>query len=394
MSNNKTDVIWDTFNDHLMDNMKHLLSSLQFADVTLVCKDNVHVKAHSFVLSACSSVFSKLFNGEPQSNSKVSVEGIHHIDLYQILEFMYNGKIKVSEVRMNSFIAASKCLEVREICSEFENQKEESLLFGDNQEIETDLLASYITNHIPKQQIPIIYQTAQKCGEENCSEEFNTTVALTNHMKHVHQKIKYFCTECDYQGNRKLDIKLHRESKHEFIRYACTECEKHYTTQIQLKRHYESIHEHEGKKIYECDQCDFKTARGFYIKQHVKLIHEGEKTYKCDQCDFKTVHRSYIIQHNNIHEGVRFPCNDCDKKFSSPSGVRKHRQDVHRKRKTYKCDKCDFKTVDRSYIYEHNNRHKGVRFPCNECDKIFCFPSGVRKHKRDVHGKKTFNKSS
>ena len=174
----------------------------------------------------------------------------------------------------------------------------------------------------------------------------------------------------------------------------CTECEKHYTTQIQLKRHYESIHEHEGKKIYECDQCDFKTARGFYIKQHVKLIHEGENTYKCDQCEFKTVHRSYIIQHNNIHEGVRFPCNDCDKKFSSPSGVRKHKQDVHRKRKTYKCDKCDFKTVDRSYIYEHNNRHKGVRFPCNECDKIFCFPSGVRKHKRDVHGKKTFNKSS
>ena len=104
----------------------------------------------------------------------------------------------------------------------------------------------------------------------------SSTVALTNHMKHVHQKIKYFCTECDYQGNRKLDIKLHRESKHEFIMYECTECEKHFTRQSMLKRHYESIHE--GKKKYGCDQCDFKTAHRSKLNQHVKTIHVGEKT--------------------------------------------------------------------------------------------------------------------
>ena len=175
MANNKTDLIWHTFNDHLKDKMKHLLSSRQFADVTLVCDDNVHVKAHSFVLSACSPVFSNLFNGESQSNSTVSVEGIHHIDLYQILEFMYNGKTTVSEDRLNSFIAASKCLEVREICSEFEDQTEESPLFGDNQELKTELLASYITNHIREENIPEPgwFSVAQKCGEEYCSGEFN-----------------------------------------------------------------------------------------------------------------------------------------------------------------------------------------------------------------------------
>ena len=325
MANNKTDFIWHTFNDHLMYNMKHLLSSRQFADVTLVCKDNVHVKAHSFVLSACSPVFSKLFNGEPQSNSTVSVEGIHHIDLYQILEFMYNGKTTVSEDRMNSFIAASKCLEVREICSEFGDKKEESPPFGDNQELKTEWLDSYITNYLPQQPIPITYQTARKCSEENCSEKFNTTVAHTNHMKHVHQKIKYFCTECDYQGNRKLDVKRHRESKHEFVTYKCTKCEKHYAGQGKLKLHYESIHE--GKWKYECDQCDYKTTRRFFIKRHVKNAHE--RAYKCDQCDFKAIYKYYINAHKKIHG---FPCDECDKKFSYPNGVSKHKRDVHRKK--------------------------------------------------------------
>ncbi len=78
---NKLDLNWHTFTDHMLDNMKHLLSSNQFADVTLVCDNNVQIMAHSFVLSACSLVFSNLFNGESQSNATVFLKGIDHRDL-------------------------------------------------------------------------------------------------------------------------------------------------------------------------------------------------------------------------------------------------------------------------------------------------------------------------
>ena len=117
---NKLDLNWHTFTDHVLDNMKHLLSSNQFADVTLVCDDNVRIMAHSFVLSACSLVFSDLFNGESQSNATVFLKGIDHTDLNQILQFMYHGKATFSEDRMQSFIAASKSLEVKEISTGFE----------------------------------------------------------------------------------------------------------------------------------------------------------------------------------------------------------------------------------------------------------------------------------
>ena len=120
---NKIDLNWHTFNDHLLENVRHLLLSKQFADVTLVCDDNIHLKAHSFILSSCSSVFSNLFNGDCQSNAMVFLKGIDHRDLDQILQFMYNGKATFSEDRMNSFIAASKSIEVKEISTGFEDKK-------------------------------------------------------------------------------------------------------------------------------------------------------------------------------------------------------------------------------------------------------------------------------
>ena len=96
----KLDINRKSFNYHILDNMKHLLTSNQFADVTLVCDDNTQFRAHSFVLSACSSVFSNLFNGESQSNATVFLKGIDQRDVSQMLQFMYHGKASFSEDRM------------------------------------------------------------------------------------------------------------------------------------------------------------------------------------------------------------------------------------------------------------------------------------------------------
>ena len=76
MMTKQLDLNWHTFNDHVLANMKHLLLSTDFADVTLVCDDNVQVKAHSFILSSCSTVFSNLFNRTAQSNATVFLKGV------------------------------------------------------------------------------------------------------------------------------------------------------------------------------------------------------------------------------------------------------------------------------------------------------------------------------
>ena len=48
------DLRLDSYPQHLEDIMKKLLSSEEFADVTLVCDDGKQIRAHRNILSICS----------------------------------------------------------------------------------------------------------------------------------------------------------------------------------------------------------------------------------------------------------------------------------------------------------------------------------------------------
>ena len=71
--------------------------------------------------------------------------------------------------------------------------------------------------------------------------------------------------------------------------------------------------EHEGVK-YPCDQCDYKATWKHSLKRHFKSKHVGVK-HACDQCDHKATQRSDLFIHIiSEHEGVRYSCDQCDYK--------------------------------------------------------------------------------
>ena len=49
---------------------------------------------------------------------------------------------------------------------------------------------------------------------------------------------------------------------------------------------------HEGVK-YDCNQCDYKATQQTNLSQHQKEIHEGVK-YNCTQCDYKATHQTNL----------------------------------------------------------------------------------------------------
>ena len=62
----KYNVKWKTFNDHLVGVFKDLGEEGHFADVTLVSDDQVQTLAHKVVLSAFSPVLKSLLVSNPQ----------------------------------------------------------------------------------------------------------------------------------------------------------------------------------------------------------------------------------------------------------------------------------------------------------------------------------------
>ena len=116
MDQEKYTLIWHTYPEHLSGMMKDMLTTQDFADVTLVCDDKKSIMAHKNILSACSPVFKNILKLSTKSNHPVIyLMGIQFSEIESILQFMYLGEAKFSKERMNEFLWAVKDLEIKEL---------------------------------------------------------------------------------------------------------------------------------------------------------------------------------------------------------------------------------------------------------------------------------------
>ena len=62
MNQEKFNLKWHTYTDHLREILKDMMCSNELTDVTLVSEDKKKFKAHKVVLSASSSVFKSIIS--------------------------------------------------------------------------------------------------------------------------------------------------------------------------------------------------------------------------------------------------------------------------------------------------------------------------------------------
>ena len=127
MNQEKYNLNWHTYSDHLTDMLHNMRKSENLTYVTLVCDDQKQFKAHKIVLSACSTVFKNIIDILPVNSSVIHLRGIQHQEMETILEFMYLGVATFYQERMNEFLNVAKMLEIKEISKDVEfNDGEES----------------------------------------------------------------------------------------------------------------------------------------------------------------------------------------------------------------------------------------------------------------------------
>merc|ERR1712126_184999 len=233
MHQEKYNLKWHTFSDHLRNMLHEMMKSNELTDVTLVCDDERTFKAHKVVVSACSTVFKSIINKLPQNNSVIYLRGIHHQEMESILEFMYLGVATLYQERMNEFLNVAKNLEIKDIGKDVKFEKEVN--------------------------------------------EDSKSVQNTNSKKIINEKIlqknlkgKFDCEQCKSQFGQKIDLRRHMESIHEGVKYTYNQCDYKATYLISLRRHIQSLHEGE---MFSCDNCDYQSSWQTHLHRHKKAKH-------------------------------------------------------------------------------------------------------------------------
>ena len=68
--------------------------------------------------------------------------------------------------------------------------------------------------------------------------------------------------------------------------------------------------------------------------------------------------------------------------------LKKHKEAKHEGIR-YPCDQCEFAATSMSNLKVHKEaKHEGIRYPCDECEYITAYAAELKKHKKSKHDKR------
>ena len=246
----KYTLTWNSYSDHLREALTEMMTSGEFADVTLVTDDKQQIRAHRNILSGCSPVFKSILQIDSNStNPVIYLRGIQHSEMESIMQFIYLGEAKFNEERMSEFLMVSKNLEIKYLSTGLEmndqTPSDESVEHDNNiadENIDLDEGTTYPFNedggeYVVESQVSTKSEIQNKSSNkrattellsddgklkcQECERIFNSQPALRYHTKSKHEGVKYACNHCDYQATAKSALTIHIQSKHEGVKYAC-----------------------------------------------------------------------------------------------------------------------------------------------------------------------------
>lgn len=217
--------------------MKEMMTSGDYADVTLVCDDKKKLRAHRNILAACSPVFKEIFQIE--NTSVIFLKGVNFSEMESILQFIYLGEATFYEERMNHFLEAAKSLDIEGLNKNMEEDETEE----HNNTVEDSAQANGMEDsEITNDHYQTIYQNHQIVVTLKDRQYKSTKVEEIQNYKH-------FCVECDQRFAGKGALYNHKKAVHEGVTYDCNQCDYRATNKGNLKRHVESMHE--GNKSFQ-----------------------------------------------------------------------------------------------------------------------------------------------
>ncbi|XP_049883284.1 PR domain zinc finger protein 5-like isoform X2 [Pectinophora gossypiella] len=176
----------------------------------------------------------------------------------------------------------------------------------------------------------------------------------------------------------------HHMSSH-YRNYCCNICGAGYITIAALRKH--------GKTHYQghfpCDHCDKSYTSLTKKRNHEKGVHTaGWLRNKCPHCPEIFVsyydRSEHLVKVHN-EKPIIYPCNACNKTYKKKFELNRHIKHHHLQQKSYLCDKCNAKFFSKRGLSDHVIKHMGGEMcSCEVCGKNFSRLRTLKEHMK-VH---------
>ena len=294
---------WESHVDYFRSMLFEMKKTNMFTDVTLVCDDQIQIQAHRIILSAGSSVFSQIIGNLPQNDPVIFLRGIQHQEMESLLEFLYLGQTNIGQERLEEFFNVSKSLDIKEISNAEDYQSKEG----------------------------------KKRKDKSIGNNLDEDLSVTVNSSALHDNEDEICNSVDYQSREtKKRRKLLKKNDHEeelthTVNFSVL-TENEYDDKLSKTFKTEkskSFKHNPQKKLNECPQCDYKSAKASRIRKHVESKHDGV-TFGCDKCELSFSNTSNLRKHIRVvHLGMKFNCSECDYKNGQKVNLQNHMKSKH-----------------------------------------------------------------
>ncbi|XP_061483317.1 zinc finger X-chromosomal protein isoform X2 [Rhineura floridana] len=189
------------------------------------------------------------------------------------------------------------------------------------------------------------------------------TKELQQHIL-MHQESKtHQCLHCDHKSSNSSDLKRHIISVHtKDYPHKCDMCDKGFHRPSELKKH---VAVHKGKKLHQCRHCDFKIADPFVLSRHILSVHTKDLPFRCKRCKKGFKLQMELKKHMKTHSGRKvYQCEYCEYSTTDASGFKRHVISIHTKDYPHRCEFCKKGFRRPSEKNQHIMRHhKDIGLP-------------------------------
>ena len=265
---------WHTYSDHLRDSLKELKETEKFSDVTLVCDDRRYIKAHRYILSACSPVFKNMLEIDTSNvHPLIYLRGIKYSEMESIMQFIYLGEATINQGRTNDFIFVANSLKITELSKSLDSATtlSEKNNYNKHNRETTNQIQDKNEQHATdeKSNFEFDFGTVIDVSEAIFESKAENTSEIENEKM---GKYKH----CDKTFNSKSGLNYHISVNHKGRTFECNQCQKSYGYKQKLKEHIQSLHE--GIKVT-CNQCEKQFSQKKNLLHHIQAVHAGVKKY-------------------------------------------------------------------------------------------------------------------